>query len=455
MKKESGKRWRVALFAVAAFMALVAGASQNNATGGLILAGIICLLFLPYMIEDWVLPKVRAKKGPKSAPEVKPEMLKPEMKPVQKPEPGPQPKPEVKPVQRPEAKPVQKPATQPSRLSVYSEGIHGDQLDIVCRDDQFFADAWNDGYPNPGGGGGRSMRIPDPLVWDYSHERFARWVRGNFWMKGLAAADLQVSEDRVCRFFCEADPEAWARARRRMDYSDGYYSYHYMEDGGISVGHRPQDRMSSDPAEGYLYTREQLSRVRREDFIEWFGGRWNGDRARRGLAGWLDELAVGFAEGDGPTPRELEPWNLGKDAGAGEARPKWVTDEEEIFHLSEVSIDGSWHTDRNEVWCDARNLDREQLLGRLATRNPEYASHWYIVIGPDMAADIRDLAEDAPRRWPNWTLQWLVPQEPVPEGALRLWLAPLEGQRYCTRVTWAGYSHDGSEDYFALTTARC
>lgn len=64
MNKENAKRWRVAMFAIVLFMSLLAGAKQGNGTGGLMLAGIVCLLALPYLISDWVLPRIKAKRTP-------------------------------------------------------------------------------------------------------------------------------------------------------------------------------------------------------------------------------------------------------------------------------------------------------------------------------------------------------------------------------------------------------
>ena len=60
-----------------------------------------------------------------------------------------------------------------------SEGIHGDQIELVRGNDGFYAEAWNDGYPNRMGGGGYGCRIPDSLIIRFSVFKFDQWLREN------------------------------------------------------------------------------------------------------------------------------------------------------------------------------------------------------------------------------------------------------------------------------------
>ena len=89
-------------------------------------------------------------------------------------------------------------------LSIYSEGAHGDQVDIVHKGDHFEVGAWNDGYPNRMGGGGTSVKLPEDLVNDYSHSQFLIWVHESIpWVKKITSYNLLVSEKQVRQFFAD------------------------------------------------------------------------------------------------------------------------------------------------------------------------------------------------------------------------------------------------------------
>ena len=63
-----------------------------------------------------------------------------------------------------------------------SEGIHGDQIEIVKENNSFYAFAWNDGYPNKMAAGDYGKhRIPDSLVANFRAGEFDKWMKDTFW----------------------------------------------------------------------------------------------------------------------------------------------------------------------------------------------------------------------------------------------------------------------------------
>ena len=82
-----------------------------------------------------------------------------------------------------------------------SEGIHGDQIELVRGNDGFYAEAWNDGYPNRMGGGGYGRRIPDSLIIRFSVFKFDQWLRENFWGSVPITICRVCSEQNVRDFF--------------------------------------------------------------------------------------------------------------------------------------------------------------------------------------------------------------------------------------------------------------
>lgn len=75
----------------------------------------------------------------------------------------------------------------------------------------------------------------------------------------------------------------------------GYYSIELTGDGGLVVDHRPQDRMSPDESEGFLFTSEELAEVSRADFARRFAD-WipNPEQVAK-LDAWLAQTGVTFA----------------------------------------------------------------------------------------------------------------------------------------------------------------
>ena len=165
--------------------------------------------------------------------------------------------------------------------------------------------AWNDGFPNRMGGGGVEMKLPAALAQDFDGERFSYWIRGNTWLKQITPEKMRWREAEVRQFLGAYGTET----RWRPNHFDSYYSY-YCDGTRIFISHCPQDRMSCDPKEGYIYTREQLARINKSDFVDWFGGRWGYDADRRSLAAWLDDAGMVFQQGFQPTPPELAPQNM-------------------------------------------------------------------------------------------------------------------------------------------------
>lgn len=343
MKGENGKYARLALFAALGLMLLGAAAKQNANETILIPFTALALFYLPYFIADWVVGRKKAEEPPKEEPFVpfkagaakstSPKHgVKPAKAPAKPVQPAKVPAKPVQPAKVPE-KPVQPakapekpdgaaasrgtasyipPASERGRQVHLLEGrclnlfpgpgvAHGDRVDLVIRGGSVLVRASNDGYPYPGGSGSKDAWLPEDQLSHYDSTAMTQFIHEEFrWMGYFAARMIQPSDDEVRAFLGKLVRARWEDA---AVYSDPWYAYYYAwEKGEILVGHSPVDRMSSDPAEDYRLTREELRGMRKADFCDRFAGGPLRDyldpdelrRRREKLSDWLDLIGVAF-----------------------------------------------------------------------------------------------------------------------------------------------------------------
>lgn len=88
-------------------------------------------------------------------------------------------------------------------FSGHSSG-HGDQVVIKIHDDQSVeVSCYNDGYPNPGGGGGYSLPMPIDILLDYDQAWFIGWLRQSFWKTDAIEIVSPVDEQTVKAFLAK------------------------------------------------------------------------------------------------------------------------------------------------------------------------------------------------------------------------------------------------------------
>ena len=85
-------------------------------------------------------------------------------------------------------------------ITYSSEGIHGDQIEIIKSGNSFCATAWNDGYPNKMAGGEYgSLHIPDSIVNDFSVGKLDELLQKHF--GGNVSIVKVCSDQEMLRFF--------------------------------------------------------------------------------------------------------------------------------------------------------------------------------------------------------------------------------------------------------------
>ena len=75
----------------------------------------------------------------------------------------------------------------------------------------------------------------------------------------------------------------------------GYYYIKLTSDGGLDVGHRPQDRMSQDEPEYFSFTSDELAGISRGDFARRFADWFPTPEQVAKLDAWLAQTGVTFS----------------------------------------------------------------------------------------------------------------------------------------------------------------
>ena len=108
--------------------------------------------------------------------------------------------------------------------------------------------------------------------------------------KDYAESDGPTSKQNV------AEPPAAKAAPQKPSRSWwGYYDIELMHDGGLVVDHHPQDRMSPDEPERFVFAPDELAEVSRADFARRFADWIPSPEQVAELDAWLAQTGVTFA----------------------------------------------------------------------------------------------------------------------------------------------------------------
>lgn len=536
---------------------------------------------------------------------------------------------------------------KPVGFYIYSEGEHGLAIGIRSRMDDFYLHVYdeNEGrsrllYPEKVE---KDIVIPHSLVMNYSHKELIWQLKRKTWVDNLKVTDIKLGEQKIGEFFrreyafkCYIDSENRTVTSSYFDY---YYEYYFHKDGSISVSHRPVDKMSSDLAEGYEYTRKELKNIQMEDFIDKFHGAcYNSTLDSSGLRKWLSDSGAEFAgpgvksdwastETDNRNrnpyinyPRRYErdvesdkqrkeleelmvrfavlmkyravemnkrPTTVSKeisddiknkekgfylytegihglsvylssreedfnihiyedDYGNGswmfpcaaskditvpdnivldyshekiirylceaawsiDIKPEdirlseekvrefferesvgkpayskadtkgkqskvekikvntfegenleeiiknwWFSDEYNILDRENYNMGSDNMSTTGDIWCDFRDGNEEILMKHLSSVNWDYYK-CYVVFDEKDIDSVKMLSEKISKSRHNWNIEWIVERINYDKEVLRAWYAPFTGNEYVNKIEWTGYSHDGSEDYYAMVMEK-
>ena len=152
----------------------------------------------------------------------------------------------------------------------------------------------------------------------------------------------------------------------------------------------------------------------------------------------------------------------------------WHNDKFKIFKEVGLEDDNNY----TEIWCDCRGSDEKSIFKKIESRIKEYGINsyclWHVIIDSPESIDPDRIKQYAIYRHYKAEFIFLVSKGNRMEKASRNkfgeylslnergeyvsqkvmdWYDPFEEKKYVTQIKYVGYSHDGSETYFALITS--